>query len=749
LIGAADYSEGFARLPAVRNDIQMVASALASAGYEIEVCSDDVTSNAVLLDDALGNFCRSGGTDDIRLLYFSGHGMRLDNADWIIPANTRRQDAIDRSTRRVSTDLSATVAASAVGLVVFVIDACRNLDDAPVAKGVIGAAADLRRPAEARFVRFFGCASSQVCQTIGSADAGSGSSLFTAALVASLENPACVSLETLQLEVERYCKTTIDADAKLLVQTPILSYGETSSETRAVLQRPIFERAGPPLLSSIWPKFETNKLHCLLVVSEYQVNHEFENGPTWGPVDLVNAALVGACGDRIWHAFRIACDSQKLSTGESRKLAEVLTSDALSQATFSVLDAFANGSALELAIRALVEADLVVFDVTNFEPAMMLLLGVRSACRRALTVCSHGGEWSEGMPLELPFNLQDLNVNSHKAPAHGIGDNLVVERFVRRVETGFLQLSKHPAYLDLPGYEELRQLGSESEAVTTISVQERVLVLCSYSGSFFANWQYLRDKLTAQLSRRKQYNPKIERVIDYGTSQLVRQGLYEQIRRVAACVTDWTELRASVFLELGARLAISPYGAVQLIDERWLPGGPKARGLKQIALMQGLLEPLPYTLRGKDLRAFEMAAVALLDREPGQDENPSYNRIYRVLWRAIGNVQPAILPVAAELKRRADALYQSEWDTVGKSPGLFTDSQTVKLDNKRAALELRLAAWLYLEHGIGTSRLRADPPLGKLYRELGTELRKVLADMPDPESRAMGRLIKKRLESTG
>jgi hypothetical protein len=273
------------------------------------------------------------------------------------------------------------------------------------------------------------------------------------------------------------------------------------------------------------------------------------------------------------------------------------------------------------------------------------------------------------------------------------------------------------------------------------------LVLCSYSGSFFANWQYVRDKLTAQLSWRKQFNPKIERVIDYGTSQLVRQGMYEQIRRTAACVADWSELRASVFLELGARLAISPYGAVQLIDERWLPSGPRARDLQQIALMQRLLEPEPYPLRSKNLHAFEVAGRALLERNPNNDGSPAYNRIYRALLRTIGNVQPAIPSVACELKRQADVLYQSIWETDAKSPGLFTDSQNIKQGNVRAAMELRLAAWLYLEHGIGTSRVRADPALAKLYRDLGNELRKLLADM-DAESRAMGRLIKKRLEST-
>ena len=749
LVGAAEYGEGFAPLPAVRNDVQAFARALAGAGYGVQICAEAQASNAGSLYEALRDFCSSGGPDDIRLLYFSGHGLRLDNTDWIVPAHTSRQQATDSATHRVSTDFSATVAASSVGLVVFVIDACRSAVDAPVTKGLIGSTADLKRR-DARFVRFFGCASNQVCQVTGSADAGTASSLFTAALTASLDNPTCVTLEAVLQAVEQGCKQQIDADPTLRVQTPILSYGETSSETRDVLRRPIFERTATALLTSVWPGFDPNKLHCLVLLSEYQVTYEANNGSTWGPVDLLDAALVGEPVERIWRAFHAACAGQRLTNGRRRVLPTSATADTLEKAAFSVLDAFASPQALELAIRAVVEADLVVFDVTNFEPAMMLLVGVRSACRRALTVCSHGGEWREGMPLVLPFNLQDLNINSHKPrDAGGIGEDPVVERFVRRVETGFLQLAKHPGYLDLPGYEELRQLGSASEAQKTIAVQDRVLVLCSYSTTHFANWVYLRARLVEQLSQRKQYKPKIERVIDYGTSQLVRQGLYEQIRRVAACVADWSEFRASVFLELGTRLAVSPYGAVQVIDARWAPGGAWAKDLQQIALMQRLLEPIPYTFRGKTTTAFDSAGIALLDREPGQDVDPAYNRIHRALLRAISGVQAAITPVADALKRQADALHQSDWERDGKSPGLFTGSQAVKLENKGAALELRLAAWLYLEHRVGPAGRQADPSLDKLYHDLGSELRNLLADQDDAQSRALGRLIKKQLAAAG
>ena len=454
---------------------------------------------------------------------------------------------------------------------------------------------------------------------------------------------------------------------------------------------------------------------------------------------------------------RKASHGQALTSGKTRRLDETPTPDLLAKAAFSVLDALADGAALEQAVRAVVEADIVVFDVTHFEPAVMLLLGVRSACRRALTVCSHGGGWREGLPLALPFNLQDLNVNSHTAPEDMVDSDRVVERFVKRVETGLQQLAKHPAYLDLPGFEELRQLGSDPEALDTIAVQERVMVLCSYSKSFFQNWRYLRENLKQQLSDQKQYSPKIERIIDNGTSQLVRQGLYEQIRRVAACIVDWSELRPSVFLELGARLAVSPYGAVHLIEERWLlsnraklvpsEGAPKRSPQKQEELLQRLFAPGVYQLHGERLKAFEQAARELVERNPNRDGEAAYNRVYRIALRYIGGAQRAQPSVALALKRQADALHQTIWETEAKSPGLFTDNQHMKQDNLRAAVELRLAAWLYLEYGVSAERRRADLTLTALYQELGEELRKTLADM-DAEFRAMGRMIKKRLAAT-
>ena len=91
LIGAEDYGEGFARLPAVQQDIRLLRSALEASGYKVELCPRDVIANAGMLDDTMRTFCSTGGPEDVYIVYFTGHGLLVDNVDWIVPAETSRK----------------------------------------------------------------------------------------------------------------------------------------------------------------------------------------------------------------------------------------------------------------------------------------------------------------------------------------------------------------------------------------------------------------------------------------------------------------------------------------------------------------------------------------------------------------------------------------------------------------------------------------------------------------------------------
>ena len=213
LIGAENYGNGFNPLPAVQQDINLARSALEASGYEVELCPGDVLSNASLLDALMRDFCSAGGTEDVRILYFTGHGLLAENVDCIVPAGTTRRDATVSPIQRVSTDLSRTVAESRTGLVLFIIDACRDKEDIPKTKGSSGwgDSARIARPDEERFVRFFGCAANEVCQVLSPTAAEEPSSLFTKVLAETLLEGNCVSLDELLPQIQERCTKLLAA----------------------------------------------------------------------------------------------------------------------------------------------------------------------------------------------------------------------------------------------------------------------------------------------------------------------------------------------------------------------------------------------------------------------------------------------------------------------------------------------------------------------------------------------------------
>jgi hypothetical protein len=578
LIGAADYGEGFLALPAVRNDIEIVRRALDHCGYEITLLPEHATRSATELLDAIEDFCSRCQRDDIHIIYFSGHGMLLGNQDCIIPAAAKLKSVLRRNDLHVPTDLSANLPTEH-GLVAFIIDACRSRDHEPATKAGAGWGDQnrIKVPADHRFVRFFGCSSGQVCHVLETGHDGQPVSLFSKALSDALSSSRATTLKEVLGVAQEGCRALADA-AHLELQTPRLSYGETSAETEQLLGAPIFEPAPRAAMPRLWEVFEPCNLHCLVVVSE----REAKTPSPWTLDDLVAAALAESkkshdqreltaeeTNPRIWSAFHRCWDGTQLVSGACRELPENFDPALVRQATLPINQALASSGALREAVRSVIEADLVAFDVTGFEPGVMMLLGVRSACRRGVTVCSHGNRWREGQPLELPFNLQDLSICSHTPREHGTGPNPVVERFVDKVVTGFQQLSRQPRYLDLPAYDALRQLGSDMGASSLIETSSRILVLCPYEKSFFQIWELLTSRMSDALSKEHNVRPEITRVIDLASPQLVSRSIYEQARLTAACIVDWSGYSPSVFLEFGVRQAVSEWGAVSILDHQF------------------------------------------------------------------------------------------------------------------------------------------------------------------------------------
>ncbi len=69
----------------------------------------------------------------------------------------------------------------------------------------------------------------------------------------------------------------------------------------------------------MWPEFDRDKLHCLVVLSEYQQ----ERSPEWGLTELVKDAVAGETGNRIWNAFCLAVNKLRLVSGRSEPASHI------------------------------------------------------------------------------------------------------------------------------------------------------------------------------------------------------------------------------------------------------------------------------------------------------------------------------------------------------------------------------------------------------------------------------------------
>lgn len=251
----------------------------------------------------------------------------------------------------------------------------------------------------------------------------------------------------------------------------------------------------------------------------------------------------------------------------------------------NVAAAFNSEQSLVNAITSLAKADVVVFDVTlpksqtdssrygEIQPGMMMLLGMRAVLRRGVSICTVDYEPSEIYRLPLPFNLQYVNLTSHH---NSLGPAGAPNRLAKKIEAGLADFRRNPAYLDLPAYDAVRNLGVSKDDFASIPYTESVLYLGPFDPKFqkiaFENFEAKIVDLLSEIVRKKhprqrseELIPKLRRLLEDGSSKLVIQSLYEAIRRHNFCIVDWTLLRPNVFFELGAHLVAHESPAVHVM----------------------------------------------------------------------------------------------------------------------------------------------------------------------------------------
>lgn len=122
VIGNADY-EHVEKLPNPVNDARDIGAALGRIGFTVTEGFDlDHTGLRLMLRD----FAEAAAGADVALIYFAGHGIEIDNTNYLIPVNARLRRDRDVEFEAIRLDVVVDALADARGLRIVLVDACRN-----------------------------------------------------------------------------------------------------------------------------------------------------------------------------------------------------------------------------------------------------------------------------------------------------------------------------------------------------------------------------------------------------------------------------------------------------------------------------------------------------------------------------------------------------------------------------------------------------------------------------------------------
>lgn len=424
-----------------------------------------------------------------------------------------------------------------------------------------------------------------------------------------------------------------------------------------------------------------------------------------------------------------------------------------------IVDAIGSVENWAATVNALARADFLIADVTSFEPAIMLLLGIRSVLRRGVTVSVTSSEFvghSSGAtrecdptkmgtpyPAIVPFNVQETRVLSY------VDDNFY-DDLHRAMTEGAANLAVDANYLDLPAYHAVRAPRPES---WTHDDSNTVLVLCPFGTEYS---DFYRRGLRAVI-RAHSRNMTPLRMLDLRSPRLVGPALYEQIRWASRCLVDWTGWRPNVFFELGVRLACSEHDPLCIIDQndlRETPGeSPTAlSGLKQYYLLRELIGPVAYdksnprrALKDKlkswaapsEIGTLTMGSYAGL---PPSGTFAAAQESFR--W----NCDPMLIRPDLEQRDGAERILGKDPDRQPERLILFAGNQQFDAALRASVREKWISACLYLRHLHQSNEGAGDDSITNDFIFVSRLVEKALSSSRDGRHTMLGREIRELLE---
>ncbi len=220
VIGNSGYPSSALENP--RHDAAAMDAALQRLGFKVDKVIDGTKSQ---LDDAMKRLSRRADSAEVAAVFYAGHGIQVNGANYIVPIDARPQSERDLKREMVKLDdIIDDMGQAKVKLVFF--DACR---DNPLARSFSrGGSRGLAAPAEVS-----GTLISFATKHGNTAADGEGkNSPYTQALIAELNNPAGIEIETLLKNVNRKVK------AKTKGQQEPWKYGSLDADFYFIFQGP-------------------------------------------------------------------------------------------------------------------------------------------------------------------------------------------------------------------------------------------------------------------------------------------------------------------------------------------------------------------------------------------------------------------------------------------------------------------------------------------------------------------------------
>ena len=195
-------NDGYQALGALRNavnDARAVASALDEVGFAVTRVEN---ADRVQLTSALSDFAESLRDDDVALFYFAGHGVQVDQENYLIPIDYAGRTATALRLSAVgASDVERMLRSARVAMLVF--DACR---DNPY-RGVRGGAGLAPMEARGTLIAYAAGAGELAADSAPGASNG----LFTAKFVEALREPGLTATELFR-QVRRDVYETSNAE---------------------------------------------------------------------------------------------------------------------------------------------------------------------------------------------------------------------------------------------------------------------------------------------------------------------------------------------------------------------------------------------------------------------------------------------------------------------------------------------------------------------------------------------------------